>query len=70
MRLRLLFPTVKTAALYLISIKSYSKNIHPPFFLEWTLESNVLQNKIFDHLNLLKVYLTYSDSSNANNTIA
>jgi hypothetical protein len=25
---------VKTAALYLVSIKSYSKNPHPPFFFE------------------------------------
>jgi hypothetical protein len=33
-----LFPTVKTAALYLVPIKSYSKNTHPPFVLEWALD--------------------------------
>ncbi len=32
MHLHLLFLMVKTAALYLVSIKSYSKNTHPPFF--------------------------------------
>ncbi len=30
--LYLLFLMVKTGALYLVSIKSYSKNTHPPFF--------------------------------------
>ena len=29
MRLHLLFPTLKTAALYLVSIESYSENTHP-----------------------------------------
>ena len=32
MQLHLLFRMVKTAALYLVSIKSYSKNTHSPFF--------------------------------------
>ena len=32
MRLHLLFPTAKTAALYLVSIKTYSKNTHRPFY--------------------------------------
>jgi hypothetical protein len=39
MRLHLLFPTVKTAALYLASIKSYSKNTHAPFILKWAIEN-------------------------------
>ena len=30
-------PTVKTAGLYLISIKSYSKNTHGHLSLKWTL---------------------------------
>ncbi len=34
------FPTVKTAALYLVPIKSYSKNTHPPSFLEWAVVPN------------------------------
>ena len=37
MRLHLLFPTVKTAALHLVPIKSYSKNTHPPSFLKWAI---------------------------------
>jgi hypothetical protein len=32
-----LFPTVKTAALYLVPIKSYSKNTHTPSFLKWVI---------------------------------
>jgi hypothetical protein len=35
-----LFSTVKTAALYLVPIKSYSKNTHPPSFLEWAVLGN------------------------------
>jgi hypothetical protein len=30
---------VKTAALYLVPIKSYSKNTHPPSFLEWAVDT-------------------------------
>jgi len=37
-----LFPTVKTAALYLIPIKSYSKNTHLPFILEWAIDIHVI----------------------------
>jgi hemolysin-activating ACP:hemolysin acyltransferase len=37
MRLISFFSTVKTAALYLVPIKSYSKNTHPPSFLKWAL---------------------------------
>ncbi len=33
-----LFPTVKTAALYLVPIKSYSKNTHTPSFLKWVID--------------------------------
>jgi hypothetical protein len=36
-----LFPTVKTAALYLVTIKSYSKNTHPPSFLEWAVNATI-----------------------------
>ena len=35
MCLHLLFPMVKTTALYLAPIKSYSKNTHVPFILKW-----------------------------------
>ena len=35
------FPTAKTAALYLLPIKSYSKNTHPPSFLEWAVVTAV-----------------------------
>jgi hypothetical protein len=37
MRLYHLFPTVKTAALHLASIKNYSKNTHAPFILKWAI---------------------------------
>ena len=44
MHLYLLFPTVKTAALYHVLIKSYSKNTHRPYILKWAvvLSTNVL----------------------------
>jgi hypothetical protein len=32
-----LFPTVKTAALYLVPIKSYSKNTHASFIFKWAI---------------------------------
>jgi hypothetical protein len=41
-----LFPMAKTATLYLVPIKSYSKNIHPPFFLEWAVVSFVYSQMI------------------------
>ncbi len=38
-----LFPTVKTAALYLVPIKSYSKNTHGSSILKWILvKSDIL----------------------------
>ena len=37
MRLHPLFPIVKTTALYLAPIKSYSKNTHAPFILKWAI---------------------------------
>jgi hypothetical protein len=37
MRLNTLFPTVKTAALYHVLIKSYSKNTHVSSILKWIL---------------------------------
>ena len=37
MRLHLLFRMAKTAAIYLLPIKSYSKNTHVPSFLEWAV---------------------------------
>jgi hypothetical protein len=36
---RSLFPTVKTATLYLVPIKSYSKNTHGHLSLKWTIGS-------------------------------
>jgi hypothetical protein len=46
-----LFPTVKTAALYIVPIKSYSKNTHPAFFLKWAVvllfKDHLLEYKIF-----------------------
>ena len=38
----LFFRMLKTAGLYLVPIKSYSKNTHPPFVLEWALEHIIL----------------------------
>ncbi len=32
-----LFPTVKTAALYLVPIRSYSKNTHTSFISKWII---------------------------------
>jgi hypothetical protein len=40
MCLHLLFPTVKSAVLYLVSMKSYSKNTHPPYFKSPVTHSN------------------------------
>jgi hypothetical protein len=37
MQFHLIFPTVKTAAFYIVPIKSYSKNTHAPSFLEWAV---------------------------------
>ena len=37
MRLHLLFPTVEIADLYLVPMKSYSKNAHDHLSLKWTL---------------------------------
>ena len=37
MHLHLLFPIVKTAALYVTPFKSDSKNIHPSFILKWAV---------------------------------
>jgi hypothetical protein len=37
MRLKSLFPAVKTAGLYRIPVKSYSKNTHGSSFLKWIL---------------------------------
>jgi hypothetical protein len=37
MRLYLLFPTVKTAGLYLLPIKSYSKNTQGSSILKWII---------------------------------
>jgi hypothetical protein len=43
------FPTVKTAALYLVPIKRYSKNTYPPSFLKWAVDTfqNVSSTFIF-----------------------
>ena len=37
MHIRLLFPVVKTAGLYLDPVKSYSKNAHGHLTLKWTI---------------------------------
>ena len=37
MHRHVLFPLVKTAALYANPFKSYSQNSHPPFFLKWVV---------------------------------
>jgi hypothetical protein len=37
-----LFPTVKIAALYLVPIKGYSKNLHLPSFLKWAAVYEIL----------------------------
>jgi hypothetical protein len=52
MRLHLLFPTVKTAVLYLVSIKSYSKNTHP-FFFEMSVSVTATQANETDIIEIL-----------------
>ncbi len=37
MQFHLFFRTVKTIGLHLISIKRYSKNAHPSYFLKWII---------------------------------
>jgi hypothetical protein len=45
MRLHPLFPMVKTAALYLVPVKSYSKNTHAPFILKWAIIFIIMNEK-------------------------
>ena len=55
MHLYLLFPTVKTAALYHVPIKSYSKNGHPCFISEQILEPKLICIKNLDAEKLVIV---------------
>jgi hypothetical protein len=45
MRLHRLFLTAKTAALYLVPFKSYSRNTHDSSILKWTLVRFVCMTK-------------------------
>ncbi len=47
MRLHLLFPTAKTAVLYLVSIKSYSKNTHEQSCYQRICDKNRFYRKFY-----------------------
>jgi hypothetical protein len=44
MRQTPLFPTVKTAGLYHIPVKSYSKNTHGSSILKWILVASIFEH--------------------------
>ncbi len=54
-----LFPTVKTAALYLVPIKSYSKNTHGSSILKWILEFGPARKSIKFDTSVFVIQLVY-----------
>ncbi len=62
MQFHLFFRTVKTIGLHLISIKRYSKNAHPSYFLKWiiVLGLDYLYNKSWrEGLRVLQTRLCF-----------
>ena len=51
---------IKTAGLYHVPIKSYSKNTHPPFILKWILISLIQNGLMLFRSQVLHFFLLHA----------